>query len=205
MSPRTVGKTTNTAWFAHALNSRPDIGRPVVAFDADESNQLSSWYAANEWAFPCHGAANRMAHQSIPAAIPEGGIGVVDVGHLENHRDVGYSVGRISDLVIVNVAPTLSDVERMMALPMRGFLDDIAPLRPDGQPPKALVLLTRCQSNTRAIKECREELEGQGWDVLSTTVPSTQRYAQTGEGAQVRPAGSAHDQLVTELLARGVL
>lgn len=206
MSPRSTGKSTNAAWLLHAIHERQDLGRAVVGFDADESSQLSQWYAANAWPMPVHGAANRMAHQSIPAALPAGGLGVVDVGHLENHRDVGYSVGRIADLVLINCAPTLSDVERLEKLPMRGFLDDCAPQRADSEPPEAWVLLTRCQPGTSAtLRGARDELQAQGWNILTTTIPAVQRYAQTGEGAPIVGRGSAHDELLTELLERGLI
>jgi cellulose biosynthesis protein BcsQ len=205
VSPRSTGKSTNSAWLAHALHERPEIEGLVVGFDADESHQLTTWYGLNKWAFPVHGAASNMAWRSIPSAMLADAYGVVDVGHLENHRDIGYAVLRIADLVLINCAPTLSDIERLKSLPMLGVLDDVAPLRPDGERPEAWVLLTRCQSGTLATGEMREELEHLGFNVLTTTIPARQMYAQTGGGMDIKAAGSAHDELLTELLKRGLI
>lgn len=204
ISPRSTGKSTNTAWLAHAIHQRP--GMPgITVFDADESHQLTNWYAANDWPFPVHGAAHRRAHHTIPAAMPAGGHALVDVGHLENHRDIGYSCMRIADLVLINCAPTLSDVERLQALPMLGALEDVASLRPDDTPPPAWVLLTRCQPGTTATKDCRIALRDLGYNVLSTIIPARQMYAQTGTGAPINARGSAHDCLLTELEEKALI
>ncbi|MFJ9173927.1 hypothetical protein [Streptomyces sp. NPDC102360] len=160
------------------------------------------WHAANGWPFPVFGAASRIAHQNIREALGAEDIAVVDVGHIEEHPDVARSVVRIADLVLVNLVPTASDVERLTNLPLGGFLDDVNSLRDSDVP---TVLLTRCQPGTRATKETRDDMTASGFTVLSTMIPSVQRYAQTGAGFPLDPSGSAHAALATELKDQGVL
>ncbi|MFJ8934009.1 hypothetical protein ACIRLA_46340 [Streptomyces sp. NPDC102364] len=199
-SPRTSSKTTNAAWLANALHAR---GRSVKAFDADLSHQLTDWHAANAWPFPVFGAASRQAHKNIPQALAGDDVAVVDVGHIEEHLDTARSVLRVADLCLVNLVPTVPDVERLENLPLSGFLDDVNSLRDEDVPVR--VLLTRCQPSTRATKETRDHMTDSGYPVLSTVIPAVQRYAQTGAGFPLDPAGSAHDALVTELEKAGLL
>jgi chromosome partitioning protein len=72
-------------------------------------------------------------------------------------------------------------------------------VRPDGA--RASVLLNRVVSNAASGPMARRVLTSQGHDVLSTTVPRLELYAQSF-GAPVDAKGTAYDELATELLAR---
>ena len=205
ISPRSTGKTTNTAWMCHALHER---GRKVIGYDADDSAQFSRWQARSCYPFPVQQAATEAFHVNIPQLLPSGyedGVGVVDVGHLEDHRAVGWSVLRLADLAIINIPPTMNEVERMEELPMQDFLQQVAPLRADSTPPATWVLLCRVPTGISEIKQVRDYLTGEGYNVFTTTVPAVVKYMRTHEGAEVRAKGSAFDELVTEMEERGLL
>lgn len=205
VSPRSTGKTTVIWWLLHALHKR---GYAVTGFDADESKQLHRWWEASDREFEVEQLADTRFHESAPDKLPDGHIGAVDCGHLENHASIGYSVVRVADLVIVVCAATNGDVERMEDLPMDGFLDLAwAKLKdPDAPKPKRWVLLVRVQPGTiTAPKDIRKGLEAEGWNVFTTMIPGVQRYASTGEGQPIEAAGSHFDELVTELEQRGLI
>jgi chromosome partitioning protein len=205
VSPRSTGKTTNSAWMCHALHER---GRKVIGFDADDSRQFSRWQASGGYPFVVQQAATPAFHLNTPQMIPAGfedGIGVVDVGHLEDHKAVGTSVLRLADLAIINLPPSMNDVERMEELPMKEFLQEVAPLRMDSKPPATWVLLCKAPTGVNEIKQVREYLEDDGYNVFTTVVPAVVQYMRTHEGSEVRAKGSVFEDLAAEMETRGLL
>lgn len=205
VSPRSTGKTTNSAWMGHALHER---GRKVIGYDADDSKQFSRWQAAGTYPFVVQQAATPAFHLNIPQMIPAGfedAVGVVDVGHLEDHRKVGASVLRLADLAIINLPPSMNDVERMEELPTKEFIDDMASLRMDSKPPATWVLLCKAPTGVNEIPQVREYLEDEGYNVFTTVVPAVVKYMRTHEGSDILAKGSAFDELVTEMEERGLL
>ncbi|MFD4764315.1 plasmid partition protein [Streptomyces sp. NPDC058439] len=205
VSPRSTGKTTNSAWMGHALHER---GRQVIGYDADDSRQFSRWQAAGTYPFVVQQAATSAFHVNVPPMTPAGfedGIGVVDVGHLEDHQAVGASVLRIADLAIVNLPPSMNDVERMEELPMKEFIENVAPLRMDSKPPATWILLCKAPTGVSEIKQVREYLEELGYNVFTTVIPAVVKYMRTHEGSEILAKGSAFDQLVTEMEERELL
>ncbi|MET8502899.1 plasmid partition protein [Streptomyces microflavus] len=205
VSPRSTGKTTNSAWMGHALHER---GRRVIGFDADDSRQFSRWQAAGSYPFVVQQAATAAFHMNVPQMTPAGfedGIGVVDVGHLEDHQAVGSSVLRLADLAIVNLPPSMNDVERMEELPLREFIDNVAPLRTDSKPPATWVLLCKAPNGISEIGQVRDYLEDEGYNVFTTVVPAIVKYMRTHEGSEIQAKGSVFDELVTEMEQRGLL
>ncbi|MGV9268089.1 hypothetical protein ACWDRR_25890 [Kitasatospora sp. NPDC003701] len=213
VSPRSTGKTTVIWWLLHALAKR---GFPVKGFDADESEQLYRWWKArlqDEDGLPVDGLdfaveklASKRFHEEAPGRIPEGGIGAVDCGHLENHAGIGWSILRVADLAIVVCAATSGDVERIEELPMGHFIDQVIPKRADKKRPATWALIVRVQpGTTTAPAGVRADLEALGFNVFDTMIPGTQLYAGTAEGVPVDPTGSAFDDLVTEMERRGLI
>ncbi|WP_344287995.1 plasmid partition protein [Streptomyces synnematoformans] len=206
ISPRSTGKSTITAWLLHALHER---GYPVVGFDADESEQLYRWWEARpvgSYPFEVHKEASTRFHVEAPKKLPEGHIGAVDCGHLENHAGIGWSVLRVADLAIVACSATNSDVERMDELPMDFFINQVVPKRADKAKPKTWVLLCRVQpSSVVAPKGIRKTLVEDDWNVFTTEIPAIQKYASTAEGVPIHAAGSHFDELVTEMEQRGLI
>ncbi|UNZ22312.1 hypothetical protein [Streptomyces sp. 891-h] len=216
-SPRSTGKSVAAWWLLHALHAR---GYPVLGVDADESKQMYRWWEAQfpadddqeegdefEAPFEVHRMADSRFHEQAADMLPPGHIGVVDVGHLENHSAIGLSVMRVVDLALITCAPTAGDVERMDDLPMDFFIERGIKKRPAGAPePERWILFTRNQLGaTRAVKELRTSLGDDGWNILSTVIPATQTYSSTGEGVEIYAPGSHFDELVTELETKGLL
>jgi len=206
ISPRSSGKTTFIWWLMHALKER---GYPVTGFDADESEQLYRWWEARPEGkpdFEVHQLASTRFHQDAPGKLPAGHIAAVDCGHLENHAPIGWSVLRIADLAVVVCAATNSDVERIEELPMDHFISQVAPKRTDGKAPNTWALLVRVQPGTiTAPTGIRQNLKDLGFNVFTTVIPATQKYSSTGEGLPIKAAGSAFDELVTEMETRGLI
>ncbi|MEV6013199.1 plasmid partition protein [Streptomyces sp. NPDC051976] len=202
ISPRTAGKTTSVGWHAHALHER---GYPVSAFEADHSRQLAEWdVRAGGFPFPVQQQPSPMFHKNVSPSLTPGQIAVVDCGHAEDHRAIVLSVLRVADLAILNTAPTRSDVDRIERMPMREFIEDVAVLRPDGEPPETWVLLNRTTANSRSTNDYRNYLAEDGWNVFTTIIPNRQMYAQSML-SPVTANGSAYDALVTEMDDRGML
>lgn len=205
VSPRSTGKTTNSAWMCHALHER---GRSVIGFDADDSRHFSRWQAAGTYPFVVQQASTPAFHINIPQALPAGyedGVGIIDVGHLEDHQAVGASVLRVADLAVINLPPSMNDVERMEELPMRQFIEGVAPVRMDSKPPATWVLLCKAPTGINETKQVRGYLEGEGYNVFTTVVPAVVKYMRTHEGSEIQAKGSVFDELVTEMEERGLL
>lgn len=207
ISPRTAGKTTSAGWHAHALH---EGGYPVTAFEADHSRQLAEWdVAAGGFPFTVQQQPSPMFHKNVPPTLAPGQIGVVDCGHAEDHRAIVLSVLRVADLAILNTAPTRADIDRIERMPpdgMQEFIEEVAVLRPDGEPPETWVLLNRTTSQPDAgsAKNYRKYLVDSGWNVFTTTVPNLQMYAQSML-SPVTAKGSAYEALVTEMVERSML
>jgi chromosome partitioning protein len=205
ISPRSTGKTTNTTWMCHALHER---GRKVIGYDADDSRQFSRWHATTDYPFPVQQASSEAFHVTVPQLVPAGyedGVGVVDVGHLEDHKAIGWSVLRVADLAVINVPPSMNDVERLDELPMKGFIQEVAMLRADSRPPATWVLLCKAPTGINETPQVRSYLRDEGYNVFSTVVPAVVKYMRTHEGAQVQAKGSVFDELVSEMEERGLL
>jgi hypothetical protein len=204
ISPRTAGKTTSVGWHAHALYER---GYPVTALEADHSRQLAEWDAlAGGFPFPVQQQWSALFHKNVPPTLTPDQIAVVDCGHAEDHRAIVTSVLRVADLAILNTAPTRADIDCIERMPMHEFVEDVAVLRPDGEPPQTWVLLNRTTTRPGegAGKSYRDYLTDSGWNVFDTTVPNLQLYAQSMLST-VTAKGSAYADLVDEMIDRGML
>jgi hypothetical protein len=213
ISPRSVSKTTNSAFLAHALHERKKPDNPneydVLAYDGDVSGQLTRWHETSGYPFPCLGAASRTFHATFRETHPPGRIGVVDVGHLEDHIAIARSILRVTDVAIVNLVPSAADTERAEgeANLKEIIYDDVASLREDGRPPQAWILLTRAPNHKDSIdvREARAYFEDEGWHVFDTVIPSAVEYMRAGEGTPLRGKGTHLDDLVTEMEKKDLL
>jgi hypothetical protein len=96
ISPRSMGKTTDTGMMGHAFH---EAGYPVQLWDADESEHLTQWSDLAGFPFPVESNASaKFAEEYTP--VGEAGIDIVDVGHTENHPHIADSVLKVADLVI---------------------------------------------------------------------------------------------------------
>ncbi|MEV6133157.1 plasmid partition protein [Streptomyces violaceusniger] len=206
VSPRTGGKTTNSGWLAHALQEA-ERDYDVVGYDADHSQQFHAWSLSGEFTFPVISAATAKFHLDVTP--PDGKIGIVDCGHTENHPDITNSVLRVADLVILHMAPTKADFDRIVDPPDKTKIGDLiamsAALRADRQPPPTWVLLNRTVTGAASTGIYRGMMEDEGWNVLTTVIPRTELFGQSVSypifDARKGPFGA----LVTELEKRELL
>ncbi|MEW1699310.1 MULTISPECIES: plasmid partition protein [unclassified Streptomyces] len=206
VSPRTGGKTTNSGWFAHALVEAESEYEPI-GFDADHSQQFLAWSESGKFPFEVKSAASAKFHTEH--TVPDGMVGIVDCGHTENHPDITNSVLRVADLVILHMAPTKADFDRIIDPPDRTKIGDViamsAALRSDRMPPPAWVLLNRTVSGASSTGLYRDMMTDEGWNVLTTVIPRSEAFAQSVSypisGASKGPFGA----LVTELEDRDLL
>lgn len=207
-SPRTAGKTTDTAWFGHALQEH---GFEVEGFDADHSMQFWDWSQAAKFKFEVHKQATARFHEEVK--LPDGKISLVDCGHSENHPAITDSLFKVADLVILHMSPTRADWLRVEkppeATPFKDIVTRSAVFRQDGKPPTAWVLLNRCSPSSKRhegmTKYYAERMERAGWNVFDTVIPNVGVYAQSMNfpitGAKDTPFG----ELVVEMREKGLL
>lgn len=169
-----------------------DIGKKdVQGWDADASEQWLRWYDDTGYPYTVNGNPRTSVAQSIMRANTPDIWNVVDVGHLEDHRDVGLAVCKYADVAIINCAATLSDFERLYKAPIvnteekpdKGFLEATALVRADEKPIPSVVLMTRVDARkSKMNRQIREMLIDEGHKVLETVIPDINLYAQTGGG-----------------------
>lgn len=199
-----MGKTTDTGWMLHALQ---DAGHRVHGYDADHSQQLRTWAETAAFDMPVESAADARFHRKVTP--PAGVISVVDCGHTENHPDITDSVLRVADLVILHLTPSTADIQRVVdppvGVPIRDMVTRSAPLRESGQAPPAWALFNRTVPNARSLVEGRDWLIEEGWDVLTTTIPTLEVFKQSVGQPITRAGSTAFGELVTELETRGLI
>ncbi|MGH3801827.1 MAG: hypothetical protein ACRDTD_17180 [Pseudonocardiaceae bacterium] len=204
VSPRTMAKTTNTAWLAHALREA-EQEYEVEGFDADHSKQFWAWSKKGRFDFEVHLEASARFHTDV--VLPEGKVSVVDCGHSENHPHITDSVLRVADLVILHMSPTRADWLRIAeppdATPFKDILRRSAPLRSDGKPPTTWVLLNRTVPNAASTGIYRRKLENDGYNVFTTVIPRSETFAQSMNFPVVGAKKSVFGELVTESRSGG--
>ncbi|MCQ4045810.1 plasmid partition protein [Streptantibioticus rubrisoli] len=209
VSPRTMAKTTDTAWLAHAL-AEDEEQYEVEGFDADHSKQFYNWgkEEKGDFQFPVHLAASAQFHKEV---VPPTGksIGMVDCGHAENHPHITDSVLRVADLVILHMSPTGADWERIVeppdATPFMDILKRSAPLRATKRMPTTWVLLNRTVANASSTGYYREEMAKEGYDVFTTVIPRSELFGQSLGFPILDARKTAFGALVTEMKMRGLL
>ncbi|MEV6456577.1 MULTISPECIES: plasmid partition protein [Streptomyces] len=207
-SPRTAGKTTDTAWLGHALQEH---GFDVEGFDADHSKQFWDWSKAGKFSFPVHLKATARFHDEVE--LPAGKISLVDCGHSENHPAITDSLFKVADLVILHMAPTRADWLRVEKPPEATAFKDIvlrsSVFRADKKPPTTWVLLNRCSPSSKRhegmTKHYAERMERKDWNVFTTVIPNVGQYAQS-MNFPISGAKDTHfGDLVVEMKERGLL
>lgn len=190
-----TGKTTSAVWLAYALHAR---GLRVLLVDADPAASALRWSdLADGFPFRVAGLPVKDLHRRVPDMAGGMDAVIADVPQIEDHAGIARSAMRWARELVLPVAPAGVELDRMA--PIRGELDDLEAVRPDGA--RASVLLNRVISGAASGPMARRVLTAQGHDVLSTTVPRREVFAQSF-GAPVEARGTAYDQLATELLAR---
>ena len=194
-----TGKTTTAAYVAHALAER---GRRVLVVDADPQCSITRWAELAGWDIPVRGMATGRLHD------PRVGVAVEAVGHdvvvidtppTEKHRGIVESAIRAATHVLVPLAPTAAEYERMAAV--AELIEDVSHLGRHGAPPAAAVLLTRTIPHAASTDVYRQYLVADGWRVIRPTVARLERYAQAFGAPIERASATAYGDAVALLAA----
>jgi len=171
-----TGKTTSAVWLAHALAER---SRRVLLVDADPAASALSWSELAEWnpgveviALPTKDLHRRV----VPVAQ---GLGVdwvvIDAPQLEDQPGIASSAARASTDILIPVAPTPIELDRMA--PIRDVLEDVAALKTE--PARVSVLLNRVVSSAASGEAARTALTQARFHVLRTAVGRREVFAQS--------------------------
>ncbi len=166
-------KTTTAAFLAQAFH---DAGLSVLVVDADPQGSLLRWADGAEWPMPTIALPARTLHMQLRGLAGEHDVVIVDTPPLDSQAGIVSSALRAADLVVVPVAPTPMEVERLSAV--RDAIDDVAALRPDGCPPSAVAVLSRTVARAASTAVWRAALVDDGWRVLGAEVRRLESIAQ---------------------------
>lgn len=190
-------KTTSAAFLAHVLAEQ---GRQVLVVDADPQASITRWAEMAEWTIPVRGMATGRLHVPGIGVDLEAGrhdVVVIDTPPTEQERGIVESAIRAATHILVPLAPSAAEVERMNVV--RATIDDLAYLGRHPTPPRTAALFTRTNARAAANAEYRTLLESQGWRVLTPHIAQLQRYAQAFGGPITRATDTAYGTALTEL------
>jgi chromosome partitioning protein len=187
-------KTTTAVLIAHAFH---EAGLSVLLVDADPQGSALRWSETGGFPMPVIGMPVKTLHTQLPGIAGNRDVVVIDTPPVEDARGIVTSALRISSHVLVPVAPTPIEVERLAA--MREAIGDVADLRADAGP-AVRVLMTRTVSGAASTAAWRAAMTDDGWTVLGAAVPRLERFAQAYGDPIARAAETAYGVAVSELL-----
>ncbi|HEV2450324.1 MAG TPA: AAA family ATPase [Streptosporangiaceae bacterium] len=177
-----TGKTTSAVWLAHTF---AQAGNDVLLVDADPSGSALEWsdLAAMDprlppsEAFPFRIVAlpSRRLHLRVPEIAHPDDVVIIDAPQLEDHAGIARSAMRYADEILIPCAPSPIEINR--TAPVRDEITEIEAVR--DRPVRSAVLLNRCITRAHSPAHAREVLGGLGYDVLRTSVPRLEIYAQS--------------------------
>src|SRR5690348_3413961 len=178
-----TGKTTSAVWLAHVF---AQAGNSVLLVDADPSGSALEWsdlaamdphLAAPEAAFPFRIIAlpSRELHRRLPEVAQADDVVIIDTPQLEDHAAIARSALRYADEILIPCAPSPIEINR--TTPVREEIAEMEPVR--DRPVRSAILLNRCITRAHSVSDARQALQDLGYDVLSSTVPRLEVYAQS--------------------------
>jgi chromosome partitioning protein len=120
----------------------------------------------------------------VPEIAQGDDVVIIDTPQLEDHAGIARSALRYVDEIVIPCAPSPIEINR--TTPVRDEIAEVGAVR--DTPARSAVLLNRCVARAHSTVDAREALEDLGYDVLSTTVPRREVYAQSF-GLPIRQAG----------------
>lgn len=191
-------KTTTAAYLAHVL-AEQDL--KVLVIDADPQASITRWAEMAEWDIPVRGMATGRLHDPRVGVFVEAAghdVVVIDTPPTEKERGIVESAIRAATHVVVPLAPTSAEYERMAAV--RELIEDVSHLGRHGAPPVAAALLTRTVASASSTGVYRDMLVEDGWLVMRSTVGRLERYAQSFGAPIERATATAYGDALAELL-----
>ncbi len=196
-------KTTTAVFLSHVLH---ELGRSVVLMDADPQMSALGWQdsCVEPFPFSVMGQATPNLHRQLADLTSrQYDTVVIDTPPLEKKEGIVTSAVRVATLVVVPMAPTPMEYERLAAV--RECVEDTAALRPDSEPPRMAVLLTRTVPNASSTEQWRTQVETDGVWCLRGSVGRLERFSQAYGDNVVNARATAYGDAVNELLGREVL
>lgn len=166
-----VGKTTSALYFAAVAHKR---GENPVILDADNERSALEWAEAGELAFPVVEIQKDGLARQARALEKEGRTVIIDAP--PNSREVLWAAAAVADRVVVPVAPTGVDVNRL-----RATLEVLLDVEATRGELDTSILLTRWDKRKRLAREA-EELLGR-YPLLDARIRSLARYEDGFGGA----------------------
>ena len=167
-----VGKTTSALYFATVAKER---GEDPVVLDADNERSALEWASMGELPFEVLGAERDRLARQARTLEREGRTVIIDAP--PNNREVLWAASAVADRVVVPVAPTGVDVNRLRAT--LEVLLDVEATRGELDPQ---ILLTRWDRRKRLAREA-EDLLGK-FPLLESRIRALTRYE---DGFGMRP------------------
>lgn len=166
-------KTTSCAYLAHAYAAQ---GLSVLVIDADPQGSALRWSELGEWEVPTLALPVKNLHVRLSGIVPATtDVVLIDTPPLDENAGIVYSALRAADAIVVTMAPTMMEYERLTDV--WAAIDEVEPLRV--KPAAAAVLLNRTIANARSTETFRELITDAGRHVLTATIPRRETYAQS--------------------------
>jgi chromosome partitioning protein len=159
-----VGKTTTALYFAQAAQEE---GHAPVVIDADSERSALEWSSQGELVFAVVAAEKDALARQARLLEKEGRLVIIDTP--PNNREALWAASAVADHVVVPVAPTGVDVNRLRATlevlldveAIKGTLD-------------TSILFTRWDKRKRLAREAEELLDT--FPLLAARIRSLTRY-----------------------------
>lgn len=197
-----TGKSTTAAYLLHTL--RRLYGNRVIGIDADPQGSLTRWHSDGEWDLPVFGMATNRLHAQMWGVVDRGryDIVVIDTPPLEQEQGVVVSALRAATDVIVPLAPTTMELDRVGPI-MHAVREESEHPNRDGVGLPARVLLNRTVHNAAATAMIRDVLTASGHNVIGQTIPNRHGMGGYGSafGGPVDDADAPYSAVASELLA----
>lgn len=158
-----VSKTTSSVYLAMCLHQE---GRKVTGVDTDPERSWLKWHAAGVLPYPViEGERDTLTKQVKQLE------GFVVIDTPPNDGEIVYKAASISDEVIIPLAATALDVNRLAST-----LNAVADVEGMRNQALASVLMTRWQENLIISKEIEEALQELEVPLLDTRIRNLTRY-----------------------------
>jgi chromosome partitioning protein len=175
-----------------------EAGKDVVLIDADPGRTSINWHDTAPFDFRVFALPTRRINHDAPKIIGTADEVVIDAPQMEDHAGIGRSAIMLANRVIIPVAPSPSELERMGA--MRKELEDLEPFCPGQQ---VFVLLNRRIPSSNNAEAARDFLTEAGWTVLDTVITNRVDYQRAGKQPVDAQTINEYEDLRIELDKRG--
>lgn len=190
------GKTTTAVFLAHEWAAR---GRRVLLVDADPQGTALRWSEQGSFALSSLALPVKDLHSRLGGIVGDRyDLVVIDTPPLAERAGIVLSALRLADLVVVPLAPTMAEYERLGDVWQA--IADVEALR--DTPATVAVLLNRTVTNAASTDMVREAITAGGGEwparrVLEAMVPRREVIAQAFGAQPV--AGGPYAAVVDEL------